>query len=235
MPHQFSLQQVGLPQGGKVGVQAYQQDDLNVHSTTDHPSSHIRYVLISGSYKENAGNDLLCKTLGARLSQLPVGVMSGAGKPGRLVSHSFYHHLSAENRYEPDKIIFYRRKKERTSQAEMENTGTVKLFGERPLEMRKRMVFKSSAIIIVGGKDGTKQEEQLAGIHDIPVIPIARTGGAAYDLWATKMKQPFVWTDGFDRETFEALNNEKIEVAVDSAISLLKRSITNCMPKQFED
>jgi predicted Rossmann-fold nucleotide-binding protein len=232
MPDQLSLQQVGVPHGGHVDVRALQGVATLLSNTTD-TSSRINYVLISGSYKENADNDTLCRMLGERLSQMQVGVMSGAGNPGRIVSRSFHHHLSVENKYHPERIIFYVRKKARALPAEMEHTGTVKLHGEQPLEMRKRMLSKSSAIIIVGGQEGTKQEEQLASIHDIPVIPIARTGKAAYELWQTKMEQPFVWTDRFDRKTFELLNDRKINIAVDAAISLLERSIINWVPRQI--
>lgn len=186
----------------------------------------LPYVLISGSYKENDDNDVLCKMLGSYLSKYHIGVISGAGKSGLMVSHSLSSNLVAESKYDPDKIIFYLRMKEKLPKTCVDSIGTVKFYGNQPLEMRQEMVSKVLAVIVIGGKSGTKQEQQLAGINCIPIIPIARTGGTAYDSWEKQMRKfesSFIRMQPFDIETFEMLNNKNIHFAVKAAISLLKK------------
>lgn len=188
-------------------------------------TSEYPYVLISGSYKDDSENDALCALLGTSLARLQLGLLSGAGKAGQSVSNGLFKQLILDNRYDPDRIITYLRKKEDLSRTEVDTIGTIKFYGSRALELRKRMVFKSSVVVFIGGGEGTKQEEQLANIHNIPVIPFARSGGVAFDIWKANMSYPVNSVQRFDRGTFEALNSDSTQTAVNAAISLLKTAL----------
>ncbi len=203
-----------------------EKDLAEIEPGETYKSANRPYILISGSYDANSKNDLLCSILGSTLAEFDLGIISGANTPGRIVSKSFGDSLKL---YDPDKIIFYRRKKtEDNFKVEVDRLGSIKFYGESHSELRKEMINKVKAVIVIGGNTGTLDEESLASQNKIPVIPIAITEGAAYKIWEaykdTKNSQVFnEWQ--FDKNLFEQLNDTSLPTASEAAISLLKHSI----------
>jgi hypothetical protein len=196
-----------------------------VHPTNKPP---LNYILISGSYKQNLHNDDICKSLGFHLSKLDVGIISGANKPGLVVSSSLCKRLDENNKYDPDKIVFYLRRKEKPSKALAERVlhGTVKFYGRHPIELRQKMISEVSAVIIIGGSAGTIEEEHLAVINNVPVIPIACSGGSANLIWKRYKSSSGDIVNNlrhFDGASFEALNNDDVHLVVDAVISTLRK------------
>ncbi len=68
----------------------------------------------------------------------------------------------------------------------------------------------------------------MASLNNIPVIPVASTGGAADEIWK-KYKEnsdnQSLNVQQFDRIAFEALMDKRIPVVVDAVVTLLKSSI----------
>jgi hypothetical protein len=189
-----------------------------------------KYILISGSYKENIFIDNICKSLGYYLSRLDVGIISGANKPGLVVSSALCKFLDDDNKYDPDKIIFYLRRKEKPSKALAERIqdGTVRFFGKHPIELRQKMISEVNAVILIGGKEGTIEEEHLAVINNVPVIPIACSGGSANLIWKrykNSSGHAVYNSKYFDGATFEALNVDDVHLVVDAVVSTLRRII----------
>jgi hypothetical protein len=165
--------------------------------------------------------------LGFHFSKLDVGVISGANKPGLVVSTMLCKFLDDDNRYDPDRIIFYLRRKEKPSKvlAERIQLGTVRFFGKHAIELRQKMISEASAAIIIGGKEGTIEEEHLAVINNVPVIPVACSGGSAYLVWKRhKSNSLFINGSGYSNgATFESLNNDDVNLVADAVVSILQK------------
>lgn len=125
----------------------------------------------------------MCELLGSALSSLQVKIVSGAGKPGIRVSQSFYEKSSLENLFEPEFVQFCFRRKKSAADRLVPNIGLSVHYDASVNELRRIMLAKAKAMIIIGGEMGTIQEELIASENKILVIPMASTKGAAEAIW----------------------------------------------------
>jgi hypothetical protein len=90
------------------------------------------------------------------------------------------------------------------------------------------MVDTCKVVLVFEGATGTIEEERLASFKSIPVIPIAMTGGSAYKIWkgyTRKIDEILIGGEPVDRKLFSLLNNPNSSIAIDAALTLIKKAV----------
>jgi predicted Rossmann-fold nucleotide-binding protein len=181
------------------------------------------HICVCGSYQKNRTNDKICEILGNELAELGVGLISAGGVPAQKIMESMDRTLTALSLYDPSKIITVFRKKTREEEIRIKRFGTVIFIGNNLDELREYILSKSKVVIVIGGATKTKEEVLLAQDLNIPVIPVAITGGTAYNLWLHYQR-----TSKFDNHAmFTQLNNKNYFIAA-SAVTRTLANLINC-------
>jgi predicted Rossmann-fold nucleotide-binding protein len=204
-----------------------QYKDLYTHLESYLKILSPKQILISGSYIESKQKDNLCRYIGKKLLENNIVIVSGGGRPGLQVGHGAFETMERENRYRAENIIFYRRMKQRIV-PDFPPFGSIKQFGQTYTEIREEMVNNCKVMLVFEGANGTLEEESLARSRGIPVIPIGMTGGSAYKIWegyTRKIDEILVGGEPVDRKLFSLLNNPNSSIAVDAALTLIKKAV----------
>ena len=184
-------------------------------------------VFISGNFHNNE-YDSFCISLGKLLGESGVSVISGAAQPGLLVSYALAEYLQEVGRYEPERVVFYYQSKNATPVAPLRRLGTIRYFGEDRSRMRHEMIRHSRVTILVSGDDGAREEAKMSMSDNVPVIPMACTGGAAAEVWNSLESRLHTVTFGgrpVDRANFEKLRSTNPDEALASAVALAKQAM----------
>jgi hypothetical protein len=185
-------------------------------------------VFISGSYQNNSRNDHFCRQLGKVLAHNGIGVVSGANRPGTLVSYALGDALIKRRRYSPDELIFFWVSKPKKPIVPERRLGTIVYYGKNRRFMRMEILRRVRATVLIGGAEGTRKEAELSWKADVPVIPVAATGGAAFAIWAQMMKNLHKFSYGarvINRKTFQPLNSRQPKECLDAVVLLLKQAM----------
>jgi hypothetical protein len=187
-----------------------------------------RLLFVSGS--KSAGSDISehSRLLGDRLAEWRISLVSLAGQSAMRVSYSLGRMLLAENRYEPDRIRFYFRGHTNPPPQLEQRIGTAVYTAFSTEDLRSDIVSQCRAAVIIGGGDHTVAEVEVARTYGVPVIPIARTGGAARSTWdATDLSDP---RNGLRDirdvgDDWSLLNHEEVSIAVAAATRLIVKAM----------
>jgi SIR2-like domain len=187
-----------------------------------------KLLFVSGSQTEDSDILECCRRLGNRLAEWNLMLTSLAGKAAMITSYAFGRTLLAEERYDPQRIRFYfRGKKEKPPPLE-ERIGTVTYTALQSEELRRSILSECRAAIILGGGSNTEHEVELARKFGVPVIPLARSGGAARRVWnAISHEQSGISLKDTDdeRQNWALLNHEDVDIATSAAVRLVTQAM----------
>jgi len=187
-----------------------------------------RTLFISGS--DSSGSDIkeCCRRLGNQLAPLNVRLSSLAGPAAMRVSFALGRADLAEARYDADRIRFHFRKTQTAPPPLEERIGTAVYTDLDKQSLRERVLSQCRAAIIIGGGTNTEEEVQVARSLGVPVVPLARSKGAAESVWNNiSLKDSGISLDGSEGEArdWNLLNAADIDIASAAAIRLLKRAM----------
>ena len=184
-------------------------------------------VFVSGSY-EGSEHDEFCEMLGVALADEGVGVVSGANRPGQIVSYALGDRQQVLHRYDPDDIVLYYQSKSTSPVMPVRRLGIIRYFGSDRRAMRADMVNRCRATVVIGGGEGTREEAMLSGDSHVPVIPVGGTGGTAGAIWREMLGTlSSIRYDGrkVNRNTFKSLNSPSVEEKRKATVALLRQAM----------
>ncbi|MBY0277251.1 SIR2 family protein [Candidatus Binatia bacterium] len=182
-------------------------------------------VFVSGSYPDILW-DAACQRLGRALEAAQIEIMSGSSTAGRAVSYAAAAAARERGRYRPEVFTLFWRTVSREPVRLRERLGTVKFLGNNYDELRSALVREARALVVIGGREGTAQEVDLARAGGVPIVPIAATGGVAKNAWKRMIRQrPMFGGRRVSQEQLRGLANPDVDRAVDAAVELLKQAM----------
>ena len=184
-------------------------------------------VVICGS-DESGDNDELCTLLGRALGESGIGVVSGGGRPGIVVSYAAAEQFKAMGKYDPNMIMCYYESGPIPVIVPERRLGSIKYFGEDRLKMRKEMIRQARAAVLIGGRDGTREEAELCIADHVPVIPVAASGGTAEAIWKefeSKLNQLTMGGRAVSRSDFADLRGSNMQEIVNAVLRLLRQAM----------
>ncbi|MFB8276935.1 hypothetical protein [Nocardia colli] len=184
-------------------------------------------IFIAGSYTDPRW-DRDAAELGTALAQLPVSLISGMALPGRRVGYAMADALAANGIYSPSRIQLFSRANVNQPTDADRRVGSVAYFGSTQQEKRREMVRLADVTILFGGHDGTVEEAALAEEHEVPVIPLAFTGGAARQYWLSNRRSAgnmYLGGRKVEIRTYEALDHNMNSLALRAAIQLITQAV----------
>lgn len=124
--------------------------------------------------------------LGEALAAANVPGLLAAGEIGALVGYSYIEALGA---YDPSRFILLRRR-DSTQDLTPPNRrlGEIRFADTEPSDLRDSAFASVRCVVVIGGGRGTLDEVGRARTQGMAVVPIARSGGAAQQIWAEMRK-----------------------------------------------
>jgi hypothetical protein len=166
--------------------------------------------------------------LGIALSELPITLVSGSEVPGRRISYAMADALQAKGIYAPDRIMLFARTDPNKPTLADRPLGTITYFGDTKTEKRREMIRISHLVILFSGRDGTAEEARMAAEAGLPVIPLAFTGGAAYEYWLTARNAVSEITFGgkpVNVRDYDLLAHPVHSIGLQAAMRLIKQAL----------
>lgn len=230
-PSDLKIHQYRMNDLEEVGIRVTEIDDYDDLSEILEQlivKSSPPYVFVAGSYDDDPHIDKFCEALGVLLAGTGIGVISGANRAGRQVSYSLGRNLQSARRYDPDKIlIFFQAGSSSPPPSLEERIGTVVFHGADRTDMRRLMVEKARATLVIGGGDGTREEVRISEHARVPVIPVAMSGGVGKETWTSMIGNLTNYRYGYepiDLVVFKQLADAPI-TAANAAFGLLKAAL----------
>ncbi|MFC5822184.1 SIR2 family protein [Nonomuraea harbinensis] len=184
-----------------------------------------RRLFLSGSDSGQADYLELCRTLGYELAHEPVSLVSLAGTTALEISFAFGGSLIAEERYDPDRVRFYFRPRPQQPTPQLgERIGTAVYTALPKEELRSAVMAESRALLVVGGGETTRDEVFTAIEQGMPIVPVARSGGTALDVWTSTTPETLGFADGGSRD-WTLLNHHNVHIATAAAVRLASRAM----------
>ncbi|WP_146251011.1 hypothetical protein [Nocardia tenerifensis] len=140
------------------------------------------------AYYEGSAWDPLAAALGAALMQrlpVPVRVSSMASKAALTVGYAVAEQARSMNAYTPELYTLYRRTESRRAQPILRFLGRTECLSGDINQVRRDILSRCDAMIVIGGDDGTAYETRLGDDLGVAVLPVGATGGAAYTRWGS--------------------------------------------------
>ncbi|WP_156959580.1 hypothetical protein [Nocardia sp. BMG51109] len=172
-------------------------------------------IFLGGNYTDPRWNPV-AGLLGRTLAQLPVSLLVMASRPALETGYAMAETLQAHTHYTPDRLTLFRRTTSRRPAPVQRNFGTLEFLDKTLDEARHEMIRRSRLVILFGGGAGTATEARIADEAEIPVVPLAFTGGTAQEYWLTREPGPT-----FDPGAHHALADTDHETAIRAALDLI--------------
>lgn len=149
------------------------------------------HLFVSGS---GDGIDKICRHLGSRLASVRgITLVSLAGDAGRGVSYGFAEKLRRQGLYDADRVRFLFRAKDEEAgippPAPDERTGVAVYTDWDVGRLRREAIDGARAMVVLGGANRTRAEARVADESGIPIVPMAASGGVAYEIWSTQREK----------------------------------------------
>lgn len=112
-------------------------------------------------------------------------VASLGGPAGTSVTFTLGEELFKRGRYNPDRLRLHFRRQPTAAPPLERRIGAAIYSSSGKNELRREVMEECRAILVVGGGDRTAEEVALAGELNLPVIPLAASGGAAANAYRT--------------------------------------------------
>jgi predicted Rossmann-fold nucleotide-binding protein len=164
----------------------------------------------------------IAERLGDQLAKHGIPAVVAAGDVGATVGYSF---LDALEIYAHDRFTLVRRTKNSRVDPPNLRRGQIQFTGEDPTDLRSAVFAQVRAVVVLGGTTGTLDEVGRAGDAGMSVVPLARSGGAAYEVYdkmRTDLSAHRIGQRPIDPELFALLNSPDIDTAVETAVALVK-------------
>jgi len=117
-------------------------------------------------------------------------VASLQGPAGWLVARDVAALRRIDGRYDPAKLTFHFREKVGPPVQLPDRVGTA-IYTDRTREnLVIDLLDESRAMLVVCGGSKTAEEIEWAVLREVGVVPLACSGGAAYDYWAANLSAP---------------------------------------------
>lgn len=153
-------------------------------------------------------------------------IASLQGPAGWLVTRDVAALRRLDGRYDPAKLTFHFRKKSGPPVQLPDRVGTA-IYTDRTREdLVIDLLDESRAMLVVGGGSKTTEEIEWAAARDVGVVPLASSGGAAYDYWAAnETAPPDLGGRPTDAGLWARLNDPDPASAADAAHQLLAQAM----------
>ncbi|WP_285790633.1 SIR2 family protein [Micromonospora sp. NBRC 101691] len=185
-------------------------------------------LFVSGSVETNTDGERAAQSIGHRLSEHDVQVVSLGGKAGLAVSFALGRSLLAQERYDPERVKFYFRRSKQEAPGLPQRIGTAVYTGQDQAAVRAAVLSESRAVLVLGGGDTTEAETTAAKNAGIPVIPLPLSGGTARKLWSASAIDDLLGMTNpteSDRRDWQLLNHEDLEIATAAAVRLMSTAM----------
>lgn len=191
-------------------------------------------LFVAGSFSDDQERaQRASEAVGARLADLdrdlaPLSVASLAGPAARRVSYAFGAALRDVDRYHPDRIQFHFRRKDAPPEGLDERTGSALHSDLDQDPLRRNVIDDCRAMLVVGGGDTTLDEVAIADEFDLPVIPLAYSGGTAALVWKDRLDGIGTARMGgrsVDPDDYRLLGSDHMPAAVAAAVRMLARAM----------
>ncbi len=130
--------------------------------------------------------------------------------------------------YEPDQTWVLRRRKREPVTPPNTRLGILRFIGSDPGELRDRAFEHIRAVAVLGGGDGTRNEVERARQLGMGVVPLAITGGTAFDIWTEMNRGLTAHSLGgapIDADQFADLNASDPDDAIAAAGELIRAAM----------
>lgn len=160
-------------------------DELEAIITLLEIRSREPILMVSGS-GEGADGDV-AKMFGALLAdEEPDIALASLGSPAGFAVSIAKRSQALKGKYRPEAYrFFFRGSAKDQVPAPTDRIGTAVYTDLEMEELRPYVLSKSRALIAFGGGPRTLAEMRLARDESVPVIPVANSGGAAKEFWAS--------------------------------------------------
>lgn len=186
----YDHQVADLEKSGVAVVEIEDFSDLNPLLQRLAQRTRDPWLFVSGSSTTELAEDKHDELLGYELVESAVEVASLAGPAGMNVSFALGRTLKAEGTYNPARMRFFFRQRDAAVPELPQRMGTA-TFTDLPVErLREEVIAKCRAMVVLGGGERTRIEADCAAKYQVPVIPIAASGGAARQLWEELSTRP---------------------------------------------
>lgn len=186
-----------------------------------------RCLFVSGNFDANdAETKLTARRIGSELATSDLSIVSLAGAAATELSFAMGEALMAFDAYEPHRLQYYFREKKDTPAPIMhKRIGTAIYSALEQLELRRLVIQKARAALVISGGSGTETEIKMSLEFSLPVIPLATAGGAAKAWWSTNDPGTAnLPTDATALRDWNLLDSKDVDIAVRAARRLIDRA-----------
>lgn len=178
-------------------------------------------LFISGSTADDTLDVLkFAEPIGHLLANQPdLQVDSLGGPAGIGVTFTLGDQLHKRDSYDPDRLRLHFRRKASAAPPLERRIGTAIYSSLDQDDLRREVMDECRAVLLIGGGPRTNQEALLAAELDLPLIPIAASGGAAADVHASGPGS-WVMTDDHKRD-WGLLNDDDPFTVASAAVRLI--------------
>lgn len=151
-------------------------------------------LFVSGSTVDNALDvKKFADPCAHRLADFPeLQVASLGGPAGTAITFTLGEELLKRHRYNPDRLRLHFRRQPTAAPPLERRIGTAIYSSLGQNELRREVMEECRAVLVLGGGTRTAEEVALADELDLPVIPLAGSGGAAADAY---QRGPGSWVE----------------------------------------
>lgn len=182
----------------------------------------------SGTYPTASTPDdlsALGTLLGEAMAAAEVPGLLAAGEVGARVGYSY---IQALDVYDPGRFILLRRR-DTTGALTPPNSrlGEIRFAETEPSDLRDSAFGSVRCVLVIGGGEGTLDEVSRAREHGMAVVPIARSGGAARQIWAemrSNLSRHEIGQQPIPADLFEQLEADQT-TAVAAAVKLVAQGL----------
>ena len=201
-------------------------------SSSDDSDGSARYPVA-----ESIGPELedIAKTLGKRLARAGVSVTTSS-LLGATVGYALLEELGED--YDANRMMLVRRQKDEPVDMPNIRKGAITFIGEDSEELRDEVFSQIRSIVILGGSDGTHREVVRAKERGMGVVPVACTGGTAFEVWETMSADLSGFELGaglINATTFAALNSNVTADALKAAEDLILQAMYLPNPTKLDE
>lgn len=148
------------------------------------------------------------------------------GPAGWLTSREVARTRLKEGNYDPSQIVLHFRGKSEPPDAPPERVGTSIYTDQTREQLVPGVLDDCRALVAVRGGSRTAEEIRWANDRRVAVIPIAGSGGAAYDYWQANLAAPpDIGSRPTDTATWGLLNDSDPAIAARAAKRLLEQAM----------
>lgn len=186
-----------------------------------------RCLFVSGNFDEkDARTKLIARRVGSGLASSKLSIVSLAGAAGTELSFALGEALMAIDAYEPGRLQYYfREKKDAAAPIMHKRIGTAIYSALEQVDLRRSVIGKARAALVINGGIGTKVEIQMCLDASLPVVPLAAAGGAAKVWWSANDPQAAnLPTDAMAQRDWNLLNSNDVDIAIQAARRLIDRA-----------